>query len=325
VTALPAPSISAAITQWSAQPVAIVLAVLLAAGYTAGLRRLRQRQVPWAGGHTALFGVGLLLLVLSSCGFVQAYARSLFWAWTTQTLLLFLIVPVVLMSGQPLHLLRLVSNTKPGGGAARPTARRLDRALESPPLRVLSSPLVGPALVPLVSAGLFFGPVAGWSARSAPFTWALHLALLGLGALIALPLIDTDRDPGSLAVGLALGIGSFELVLDAVPGIALRLHTGTATTFFAHRAAHSWSPSALHDQQVAGAILWCLAEVIDLPFLVLVFRRWLRADAREAAAADAVLEAERSARGQSETSDGQGPSDAPWWLTDPTMQRRLKR
>ncbi len=43
-------------------------------------------------------------------------------------------------------------------------------------------------------------------------------------------------------------------------------------------------------------MLWCIAELIDLPFLLLVYRRWLRADARDAAAVDAVLEAERAAR-----------------------------
>ena len=46
-------------------------------------------------------------------------------------------------------------------------------------------------------------------------------------------------------------------------------------------------------------MLWCVAELIDLPFLLLVFRRWLRADARDAAQVDAVLEAERAlARGR---------------------------
>jgi hypothetical protein len=99
-----------------------------------------------------------------------------------------------------------------------------------------------------------------------------------------------------------------------------------------------------------------VAEVIDLPFLLLVFRRWLRADARDAAQIDAVLEAERAARtglagsnpepGRTD-SDHPDPghfepghfdpghfepgrtvpaevADAPWWLTDPAMQRRFR-
>ena len=69
-------------------------------------------------------------------------------------------------------------------------------------------------------------------------------------------------------------------------------------------------------------MLWCVAELLDLPFLVLVYRQWLRADANDAAVIDAVLEAERAARG--DPSDDE-TRDAPWWLTDPAMQERLRR
>ena len=142
---------------------------------------------------------------------------------------------------------------------------------------------------------------------------------------MVLPLVGLDDDASSLAVGLSLAIGSFELVLDALPGVILRLHTGLVTDWFDHRARHAWTPDALHDQRVAGAVLWCIAEIIDLPFLVLVFRRWVRADARDAAAADAVLEAERLARHALPGEQDAPDRDAPWWLTDPTMQQRLHR
>jgi cytochrome c oxidase assembly factor CtaG len=156
----------------------------------------------------------------------------------------------------------------------------------------------------------------------------LQLALLIVGGLMVLPLVGLDEDASSLAVGLSLAIGSFELVLDALPGVLLRLHTGLVTGWFDSRSLHPWTPNALRDQQSAGAILWCIAEVIDLPFLVLVYRRWLRADARDAARIDAVLEAERAAR-RGLLDHGAEPApaaerDAPWWLSDPAMQRRLR-
>jgi hypothetical protein len=65
-----------------------------------------------------------------------------------------------------------------------------------------------------------------------------------------------------------------------------------------------------------------VAELLDLPFLILVFRQWLKADEKDAADIDAVLDAERAARG--EESDDE-TRDAPWWLSDPTMQDRLRR
>jgi cytochrome c oxidase assembly factor CtaG len=136
--------------------------------------------------------------------------------------------------------------------------------------------------------------------------------------------VGLDDEASSLSVWLSLSIGSFELVLEALPGIVLRLRNGLTTSWFDARAVHAWTPGALHDQRVAGAILWCVAEIIDLPFLVLVYRRWIRADARDAAQVDAVLEAERAARRALPESDAQVERDVPWWLNDPAMQQRLR-
>jgi putative membrane protein len=316
ISALPSPTISALATQWTMQPLALVAAIAAAAWYAGSVRRLVGAGGNWPIRRSVLFGAGLALLVWASCGFLQSYASSLYWVWTTQTLALFLVVPGVILLGQPIQLARHQSGR----------AGAVERFLRSRPGRILGNPLVGPALVPLLSVVLFFGPVPGWAVAAPAFGWILHLVLVGVGGLILLPLFGLDRDPSSLAVGLTLAIGSFELVLDAIPGIALRLHTSLVTSYFDHRTARSWAPSAIHDQHVAGAILWCISEVIDLPFMLIVYRRWLRADARDAAVIDAVLDAERIARsGLDETGEAASRADAPWWLTDPAMQHRLRR
>lgn len=326
--ALPSPGPADLATQWAVQPLAILAAVVLAAWYVRSVRRLGTSGIgrvagggQWPVRRSALYGGGLALLLWTTCGFPQAYASSLYWVWTTQTLTLFLLVPFVILSGQPLQLERRHSGRD----------GLVDRFLRSRLGRFLSNPLVGPALVPLLSGVLFFGPVPAWAVATPVFGWVLQLLLVAVGALILLPLIGLDDEPSSLAVGLTLAIGSLELVLDAIPGIALRLHSSLVTSYFDHRLVHSWSPSPLHDQQIAGAILWCVSEVIDLPFLLIVFRRWVRADARDAAVIDAVLEAERLARsGLHEPGDETGDAaasqaDVPWWLTDPTMKNRLRR
>ena len=298
---MPAPSPAALLTQWTWQPVAIAAVVLLAGWYVRAVRRVAH----WPLRRSVTFGVGLLLVLWTTCGFPGAYVDSLFWVWTSQQLGLLLVVPFVVLSGGPLRLVR-------------PTSV-VSRALRSRFARVLSNPLIGPAAVPLLSVVLFFGPVPRWAIAVPVFGWFEQLIVLLVGALIVLPLVGTDELPSSLRVGLALAIGSFELVLDAVPGIALRLHRSLSTSYFDARAVHPWTPGALHDQQTSGAILWCVAELLDLPFLVLVFRQWIRADARDAAQVDAVLEAERVAR-----SSPEDERDVPWWLTDPSVKDRLR-
>lgn len=317
-SSLPAPSLGGLVTQWAWQPLAIAAALLLGGWYLRSVRSLRARDgVAWSRWHGAVFALGLVLGLWTSCGFLQAYQSSLYWAWTAQALTLWLLVPAVLLVGRPLQLARATSG--PHG--------RVDRFLRTRLAKVLGNPLVGPALVPLLSVVLFFGPLPAWAITVVPLGWLVQLLLVFVGGLFLLPLLGIDEQPSTLAVALTLAIGSFELVLDAIPGIVLRLHRSLVTSYFAHAQVHPWSPRHLHDQQTAGTILWVVAEVIDLPFVLLVYRRWLRVDAREAAEIDAVLEAERAAR--SATAEG-SPSeavtaDAPWWLSDPTMQQRMRR
>ena len=315
---LPRPTPATLVTAWQVQPVLIAVIVVLGLGYLVGLRRLRRTGHRWSAGRCATFALGLLTLLWAGCGFPARYDSSLYWVWTSRVLLIWLVLPIVVLSGHPIQLAR-----------AAGSSGTIDRLLRGRFARIVANPLVGPALVPVLSAVLFFGPVAGWSIAFPAAGWVLDVALFLVGALMVLPLVGIDDEASSLAVGLALAVGCFELVLDALPGIVLRLHTTLATSWFTYRDVQPWAPAPLRDQQIAGAVLWCVAEVIDLPFLLLVFRRWLRADARDAAQVDAVLEAERLAqramRPESERSDSTAERDAPWWENDPAMQERLRR
>jgi putative membrane protein len=317
-SALPAPSVAAFATHWTLQPVAILSAVLLAGWYWRGVRALRSSGGTWSNQRITLFAAGVVLAIWTTCGFAEVYGSSAFSIWTSQQLCLLLILPAIILAGGPLELARI------RGGAHG----RVSRLVESAPIRALGNPLVGPALVPLMSVVLFFGPVPGWAIHNRGFGWILPLLVLAAGSLVVLRLVGLQSTPSSMAVGLALAIGSFELVLDAVPGIALRLHHTVSTSFFDHRLVQSWSQSPIHDQQLAGSILWCVAELLDLPFLVLVFRQWMRADARDAATVDAVLEAERISRGSpddgAEATD-EPERDVPWWIADEAMKNRLRR
>lgn len=311
VDALSSPTATSLLTSWRWQPIAIAAVVLAVAWYVRAVRRLPAGRTRWPRRRPVCFGIGCLLVIWSSCGFLGVYDHALFSAWTTQTLILLLLAPAALMAGQVVEL----SGRRPGG------AGLLARVARGRVGRFLGNPLIGPAVVPLFSAALFFGPVPGLVARYVVLGWVLQLVVVAVGAGIVLPLVNITAEGSSLVVGLALTIGSFELVMDAVPGIVLRLSSKPGQ-FFAHWDVYSWSPAALHDQQLAGSIVWGVAELLDLPFLVLLFWRWLRVDAQEAAETDVVLDAERIARGD-ESDDNLPASDPPWWLADPRLRDRF--
>jgi putative membrane protein len=306
-TALARPSVLGLAEAWTVQPVAIAVAALATLWYLRAIGRTPH----WPARRTVGFLVGVAIFVWTTNGFAQVYSHALFWVWSAQVLLLLLLAPVMIMSGQPVSLARRVHG--PDAALVRLTRSRIGR--------LFANPLVGPALIPVLSGVLFFGALPRWAIEYTALGWTLPLLVVVAGALIVLPLVTADDLSSSMAVGLSLAIGVVELVLDAVPGIVLRLNTHLSTSYFDVRSPNSWAPDALHDQQIAGALLWTVAELIDLPFLVLVYRRWLRADERDAARIDTVLDAERIARGGEDAA----PTDTPWWLSDPTMRDRLRR
>lgn len=212
-----------------------------------------------------------MLVLWTTSGLLEARGFQLMWVWTTQVLLLLLVVPVVLLTAQPVALTRAAYGPQAG----------LLRVLRSRPVRWAGHPALSLLYVPIANWLLFFGGVGDFTLRSAAAGWVLHVVLLVLGAVIALPLLDIEDDRTSLAVGLTVAIATVELLLDAIPGIVLRLETHLQISRFG-MPRPPWSPSWLADQQTAGAILWTVAELLDMPFLILTIRQWIRIEQREA-------------------------------------------
>ncbi len=307
-----APTELSLLTEWRPDYVMAGVLVLTAAAYVQMKRTASRSHLPWRRHRDIVFAAGLAALLWTCNGFPQARGFQLMWVWMAQELLLLLVVPVVLMSAQPLALIRATY-----GVNAWPL-----RILQARATRIVGSPLVGPVLVPILCLWLIFGGLGSFAVSSTWAAGAVHLLLLAAGILIAIPLVDSDDRRTSLAVGLSLGVGFVELILDAFPGIALRFQTHVTLLHFAvDRPA--FAPVPLDDQHTAGAILWVVAEILDLPFLILAATRWIKADAREAA----VLDAELDAR-QHRAADG-GPIlesslDRPWWLDDPDLPERFR-
>ena len=298
----------ALITEWRPDLLTWAGLLLLAAGWLRIRLSGRARGLSRPRGRDAAMAGGVLLGLWVTGGFLQARAGQLMWIWTVQQLLLLLIVPMVILAGRPLD----------PGGAAWPARIAGSRAV-----RVASSPLIGPLYVPILCGLLFFGGLGSWSLRSPVSGGLLHLLLLCVGTLIALPLVQGHVRTSSLAVGAALAVGVVELLVDAVPGIVLRLETHLTMSHFGVGRS-PWASSWLADQQTAGAVLWTVAEVLDLPFLVLVAVQWVRADAREAREVDALLDRQHALAATA--GDDGGPSTtAPWWLADPELRRRYRQ
>ena len=298
------------LTAWSLDlPVALAL-LAVAVGYLALVRRERHRGRPWSRAATAWFLLGGLgPVVVATMSFLGTYDLVLLWPLAVQDVLLLTLVPVGLTLGRPLALLR--------SGEPRPQGRLA---------KVLTFPLTGSVVAVGVLLAIY---TTGWDqARldSPALLEATRLLLVVAGCGFLWPLLGVDAHTGNTSYPVRALLGFVDGLLDALPGLAV---LGTGHVIAAGHYAAVGRTYA-RDQQVGGAAMVALSELVGLPALLVLLVQWVRSDARQAASVDARLDASLAAaldaRLDAGTS-GSGPDagleaaaapgvDRPWWETD---------
>ena len=294
-------------TSWTFDPLALLTIVLAGFWYARAVRRVRAGGSGWPVMRTVSFGSGLLTIGIVTLWWVGAYSHTLFWVYTVQIMVLLVISPALLMFGRPVTLARSAQGLR--------RTPLLVEFTESAPIRALSSIAVAPLLLPVVTLLVFFTGIFPASLSNYAVYEALHIFLLVSGVVIAIQLADEGATSTSLTIAAGILFGFLELLADAVPGIAIRLRTSILAESHYLAVNRKWGPSLLRDQQFGGAIVWFLAETIDLPILALLVLKWIRADEREAVLIDRQLDAQQAL---SEPADEglEGDLQRPWWETD---------
>ncbi|OIQ75705.1 cytochrome c oxidase caa3 assembly factor (Caa3_CtaG) [mine drainage metagenome] len=157
-------------------------------------------------------------------------------------------------------------------------------------LRWVDTPLVAPILTPVILALYFFTPLWGKVLGNGWLYLLSYPLLLLVGLVLHVGLKGSGREHSSASLGLQILLSLLDLMFDAIPGIVMRLSTHVIGSEFWTRPPRT-TATALHHQSLAGAILWFVAEISDLPILAMVFIRWIRTDEAEARRIDAILDA----------------------------------
>ncbi|HEY2556089.1 MAG TPA: cytochrome c oxidase assembly protein, partial [Diaminobutyricibacter sp.] len=275
-------------SSWFFEPVAAVVALVLAVLYAWGLIRLRRRGEPWPVSAALMFyGLGIGSFLVVNFGFLGVYSQDLRWAFSTRTALLLFAIPALLSLGRPVRMARLVLGEK---GVAR-----LDRGLASRPMKLLGNAVVAPLITVLIFS-IFLTPLSGALRTSVYGQAAVTILIPTLGLLLVLPLIEYSALRTAFFVTVEFLLAFVELVIDAIPGILLRLSGTVLDGLGAVAGPHpEWWPSPLRDQQLSGDLLWFIAELADVPVLIILFIRWSRVDKREAKSFDDLTDEEMDA------------------------------
>lgn len=272
--------------------------VVASVAYLLGVRAVHRRGGTWPLRRTLayfLFGLGSFAVV--ELGFFGVYSAQLRWAFTTRIALLIFAVPALVVAGRPLEL--VMQATGEHG------ARRVVRILTLRVVRLFGNAMFATFFVAGVFC-VFLTPLA-WVLRGTPWVEA------GLGVIVPLVGLVMVMPLGAMA-GLHTGLfitvefllAFVEVIIDSIPGILLRLNMTVLDHAPVIRSASPWWPNPLHDQHLAGDFLWFIAEIADVPVLVVLLVRWMRMDKREASSYDELSDEEYEALMQAHLRGEQG-------------------
>lgn len=247
---------------------------------------------------------GIAVWVIATFSAIGVYAPILFWVRALQVLLLLLVVPFLLALARPVAMLCATSE---------PVDRFVQAALSTKAMRVVCSPLATSAAMLATPWLLYLTP---WyvASMTGPPAVATGLLLVAVGFGYFYTRLQTDRVPQLFSPLLSIGITVVESLADGLLGVVLWLGPLIATDYYAslHR---DWGPSPRTDQSIGAGILWIVADVLSIPFVLVLMRQLGTHERRRAAAVDAELE---EAAAQPE------PAPALWWENDPQLRDRFR-
>ncbi|HEX3813655.1 MAG TPA: cytochrome c oxidase assembly protein [Mycobacteriales bacterium] len=312
---------------WHLDTTVLIVLVLAAVAYLAGVRQLRRRGESWPLRRTALFLVaglgGIAVVTMSALG---VYDRTLFWPAATQNAVLLTLTPLLLSLGDPIG---LVTRCLP--------ARSLPRGRI---VTVLAFPMVSALLCLAATLVLYLTPLFRISLTDGAVHQLVWLGLVGLGCLFCWPMLSEQLLPEWCGYPMRMAFGFVDGLLDAIPGIIVMTGHGLIAGAYYASLHRGWGPSLRWDQTIGGGLMLTIAEATAVPFAVALFFRWARADEAGARLADARLAAGVDATGVAGTvgsgagadrrvADGTatgssgadrapvGELQKPWWETDP--------
>jgi putative membrane protein len=270
---------SHALTEWTWEPVTIVLLIASGLVYVRGVRVLWRRAGSGqgiSGWQVASFGLGLLSLTLALISPLAWLSEVLFSAHMTQHEILMLVSAPLFCFARPLI---AALWAMPHGWRER-SGRFTRRRHVARTWRAITSPLVV-FLVHTLALWVWHIPALFEAAlRDAGVHALQHLSFLLTAALFWWGMMHGRY--GRIGYGVAVLYVFLTAVHSSVLGALLTVAPSVWYPWYS-ASAMTWQVSALHDQQLAGLIMWVPSGVIFIVLGLALFAAWLGESERRAA------------------------------------------
>jgi putative membrane protein len=277
------PPISAGriLTDWTFDPVVVVLVLAAALLYRAGVRRLARRDRRWPAARSWSFVAGLGVLTVATMSGLARYDTVLFSAHVVQHLALGMAAPILLALGAPVTLALQASH--------RHTQVFLIRLLHSPVVRTITHPVFAFVLFGGTLFVLYFTGLYELSLRNDLVHTFVHLHFVVAGTLFFWVVVGLDpsgwRLPHWARLLLVLAVVPFHAFL----GVAILGSDQVLAADWYGGLGRSWGSSALADQHVGAGLLWGVGDLLAVGTAMIVLVQWMRHDERHAKRLDRRL------------------------------------
>ena len=275
------PTVGRLLFDWRFDLVFGTAAIVFAAVYLAGVRRLRRRGDAWPVGRIVAWLLGCLLLLVTTSSGIGRYMPAMFSVHMIAHMLLSMLVPILLVLGAPVT---LALRALPAAGRKEPPGPRewLLAALHSRVSQVLTNPFIATALFIVGFYGLYFGGIFDAAAGSHAAHVAMNLHFLLSGYLFYWVVIGIDPTPRPIPHLAKLAMVFASLPLHAFFGVVLMGSQSVIAESFYRSLQLSWHTDLLGDQRLGGGIAWAAGEVPLVVVLIALFIQWRRTDDRTA-------------------------------------------
>ena len=266
---LPPFGLSAVAAHWQFAPVVTGAVAVSAVLYGWGVVRVARRHParPWPLWRAALFGSGLLVIVIATQSGIGAYDDLLFYDHMIQHLLLLMVAPPLLIGGQPLTLLLHASRN--------PLHSWAKQVIRSRVASFLTWPVFGAVAYAVAVVAAHLTAIASYTEQNAAWHNAEHALFIVIGYLFYLPIVGTEPIRWRLSYPIRFVMLLLLMPIDTFTGVALgyaSAHSPGVPT----GARPGWAPSPVSDLHSGGAVMWIAGDGIMFALMMIVFLMWAR-------------------------------------------------
>ncbi len=269
-------------------------AIVFAALYLAGVRRLRRRGDAYPTGRTVSWLLGCAALLFVSSSGMGRYMPAMFSMHMAAHMTLSMLVPILLVLGGPVS---LALRALPAAGRGEPPGMRewLLAALHSRISRFLTNPVVATTLFVAGFYGLYLGGLFDAAVGSHIGHVAMNVHFLASGYLFYWVVIGVDPTPRPIPPLAKVAVVFASLPLHAFFAIILMSMEKVLGENF-YRSLHlSWHTDLMGDQRLGGGMAWAAGEIPLVVVMIALLVQWTRSDRRTAKRLDRAADRDHDA------------------------------